>query len=180
MPVSEPYQILDDLLPRDELILIQESLNDRSMPFYWHDDIDYEEPTSDILNFGLSHQMFSFKTKERSEWLPSYLPIVNHACSRIDRELVELLRMRMILLTNVGKEHVNRLHVDIPDKNCITFVYYPEETDGDFVIGLQNRDVRISPLENRCIVMFENIGHYGSNPIQHRRRVVINANVIVR
>jgi len=172
--------ILDYLLPNEQLKAIQESLANRKMPFYWHDDIDYENPTADIFNFGLSHQMFSFKTKERSEWLPLYLPIVTEACSRIEKELVDLLRMRVILLTNIGMPHANRQHVDIPDLDCVTLVYYPEQTDGDFVICLDNQDVSIEPKENRCIVMFGNIGHHGSNPTKNRRRVVVNANIIVR
>ena len=180
MLIPEQYVVLDNLLTDEQLVVVQESLNSRMMPFYWHDDIDYEHPTSDTLNFGFSHQMFSLKTKEQSEYFPLYLPIVTQSCLRIKKELVELLRMRLVLLTNVNMMHPNRQHVDLPDLDCVTLVYYPEDTDGDFAICLDGKDVAIQPKENRCIVMFNNIGHHGSNPINHRRRVVVNANIIVR
>lgn len=174
------YEVLDDILPSEQLGEIQKSLNDRTMPFYWHDDIDYQNASPDILNYGLSHQLFSFKTGLYSDWLPLYAPVVHATCDRLGFEVKQVLRMRIVLTTNVGSAHTNQQHVDLPEIDCLTIVYYPEACDGDFVLCLDGRDMRIEPKENRCIVMFKNIGHHGSNPVSYRKRVAVNANVIVK
>ena len=177
---TEPFVVIDNLLSKTDLEKIQQSLNNRNMPFYWHNDIDYEEKTPDLFNFGFSHQLLSSSKKERSEFLLEYLPIVTETCSTLSLNLIELLRMRIVLLTNVGHIHANRQHVDLPQTPCTTLVYYPEETDGNFVVCLDNHDKQIKPKENRCIVMYDNIGHHGHNPLTNRRRVVVNANIIVQ
>lgn len=174
------YEVLDDVLPMSHLWEIQKVLNDRTMPFYWHDDIDYQNGSSDIHNYGFSHQLYSFKTNSHSEWLSLYFPIVESVCNRLNLQFEKLLRMRIVLTTNVGSPHTNQLHVDLPEIDCFTIVYYPETTDGDFTLCLENKNVQIEPMENRCIAMFKNIGHHGSNPIQHKKRIAINANFLVR
>lgn len=179
--LDKNFIILDGLLSEEELRPIKDLLDLRKMPFYWHEDIDYDEGGSDQYNFGFSHQLFNKYDNTYSSFVDSYSCVVVNACSRVGVEFDELLRMRLVLLTNVGVQHRNRPHVDLKNTpDYMTLVYYPEDTDGNFVVLSPDGEHEIEPKANRCIVMPKPILHHGAHPMTHKRRIVLNANITVQ
>ncbi len=88
------------------------------------------------------------------------------------------------MTTNVGKEHQNIKHVDIPNqpasKGILTAVYYPIESDGNFYYYQNDSKHEIEPVINRCLILDNTVVHHGSNPVSHTKRIAINVNFICK
>ena len=87
-----------------------------------------------------------------------------------------------MMTTHVGRVHENIKHVDIPNplnnKKILTGVFYPIESDGNFVYYQDNKKYEIEPVMNRCIILDNAVFHHGNNPINHTKRIAINVNFV--
>ena len=55
-----------------------------------------------------------------------------------------------------------------------TALFYPEDSDGDFVIDINDELCRIEPKENRLVVFQSHLLHAGNNPRKYNRRYAFN------
>lgn len=177
--MNNSIQIIENLLDKDALQNLNDVLLGRNFPFYWHDDIDEETTNSNSSNFGFSHELFNCRKDSASPHLPAFDAMMISAVKKLGVEFLQLLRMRVVLLTNTGKSHENRKHTDLGDSDYSTFVFYPHETDGDFFIYENGDKIRIPIAQNMCIFMKTPIPHHGSMPITHSRRIVVNVNFTI-
>ena len=174
-------QIYDDLLSIDELSKLADLVDSVDFPYYWQQDIDYENrETCDVASYGFAHMFFDEGTRTYSPYINFVDPLVGAITQRIGKPIKDLLRIRAVLLTNVGRPHMNSRHVDLdmyPDS--LTAVFYPYTTDGDLYVYDRGEAVQIAPIANRCVVMLGSVPHHGSNPVGHKRRVAVNVNFTV-
>jgi hypothetical protein len=178
-------QILDNLLNKKELDVLSNLIVSRNFPYYFHEDIDYEKGfLQDFSNYGFSHNFYSNELEKRSSFFEYVIPILENISKRLDVEIKQILRIRCVLTTNVGLQHQNIKHVDVPappvNEKVLTAVYYPIESDGNFYYYENDLQHEIEPVVNRCIVMDNSIVHHGSNPINHAKRIAINVNFICK
>lgn len=178
-------QILDNLLSKNELDALSALVVSRDFPYYFHEDIDYEECfLGDVSNYGFSHNFYSNDLEQRSSFFEYIIPILDNIGKRLNIEIKEIIRIRCVMTTNVGLQHKNIKHVDIPldsvNKKVFTAVYYPIESDGNFYYYENDLQHEIEPVVNRCIVMDNSIVHHGSNPVNHTKRIAINVNFICK
>lgn len=169
-------QIIENLLDDEDLDLLNSDILSRNFPFYWHEDIDVNDRSLDQLNFGFSHEVYNCNKDTISEFAPRFETLLNTVFERLNIIFDKLLRIRVVMLTNVGQEHLNDKHVDLDGNDFYTIVFYPHETDGDFFWYEGDIVNRVTPKKNMCIVMSGRVLHHGSNPVKYSRRVAINAN----
>lgn len=72
-------------------------------------------------------------------------------------------------------------HIDIYDANCITAIYYVNDSDGDTFFFKKNGDIletinRISPKKGSLVYFDSTVIHAGSAPKNNDLRCVINFN----
>lgn len=178
-------QILDNLLDEKELNTLSSLLVSRSFPYYFHEDIDYEKSfLEDFCNYGFSHNFYSRDSEQRSSFFEYVIPILENISKRLNVEIKKILRVRCVMTTNVGSEHQNIKHTDIPseftNEDVLTAVFYPIESDGNFCYYENDSRYEVEPIANRCIILDNTILHHGSNPIKHAKRIVINVNFICK
>lgn len=174
--MNNSFQVVDDLLDEEALERLNSLLLSRDFPFYWHDDIDEENRKEDVKNFGFSHELFNGSKGMISSYIPAFEEMLHTMCNKFDTSIPKLLRLRVVLLTNVGEEHLNKTHVDLDGDNFCTLVFYPHDTDGDFFWFDDDGEHKVDVKKNTCVFMSGRIPHHGSMPVNHSRRIAINAN----
>lgn len=174
--MEESFRIVNNLLRPQPLAQLNSLLLSRHFPFYWHSDIDNEGERSDISNYGFSHEIYNKSKNSISNFFPNFEDTIIRASEVFNLNPNNLLRVRVVMLTNVGRPHKNKAHVDLDGNGFSTIVFYPHETDGSFY-WLSDGKMKEQPIqENMCVFMKGRIPHHGSNPVSHSRRIVINAN----
>jgi hypothetical protein len=95
---------------------------------------------------------------------------------------VERMKANMLLKKAIEPDSYNTPHIDIPDKNFKSLLYYVSDSDGDTFIfnetfhNKKNLTVRnrVSPRKGKAVLFDSNIWHASSNPREHANRVVLN------
>jgi hypothetical protein len=95
---------------------------------------------------------------------------------------IERIKVNMLLKARSNDEGYNTPHIDVPDANFKSLLYYVNDSDGDtFVFNESFQDKkeltirkRVSPKKGRAIVFDSNIWHASSNPRQNANRIVLN------
>jgi 2OG-Fe(II) oxygenase superfamily len=95
---------------------------------------------------------------------------------------VERMKANMLLKKPIDADTYNTPHIDIPERNFKSLLYYVTDSDGDTFIFNETyhnkKDLsirrRVSPKKGKAVVFDSNIWHASSNPREHANRVVLN------
>jgi hypothetical protein len=95
---------------------------------------------------------------------------------------IERMKANMLLQKPIGADSHNTPHIDIPDQNYKSLLYYVMDSDGDTFIfneTFENKGdltlrKRVSPRKGQAVVFDSNIWHASSNPRENPNRVVLN------
>jgi hypothetical protein len=95
---------------------------------------------------------------------------------------IERIKFNMLLKKGGPSAGYNTPHIDVPDPNYKSLVYYVIDSDGDTVIFNERFDrkealtvrKRVSPARGKAVVFDSNTWHASSNPRAHSNRIVLN------
>ena len=95
---------------------------------------------------------------------------------------IEQIKFNMLLKKGIGDDAYNTPHIDVPDTNYRSLLYYVTDSDGDTFIFNEKFDhkkaltvrKRVSPAKGKAVVFDSNTWHASSNPRVHANRVVLN------
>jgi hypothetical protein len=95
---------------------------------------------------------------------------------------IERIKFNMLLKKGVDNDAYNTPHIDVPEPNYKSLLYYVSESDGDTFIFNERFNhkkeltvrKRVSPAKGKAIVFDSNTWHASSNPRTHPNRVVLN------
>lgn len=173
------FTVVDDVLPDDYSQAIEGTMLCNSFPYYFLKDVDYGEQSANPYNFGFVHNFVDRYAETRSEHLEGVLPLAFSICDKIKKKLVDIIRIRGVLLTPIGIPYSHKQHVDIRDiDNYWTAIYYVNDSDGDTEIVVGDKTHRVSPKRNRAVVFKDKLMHNAMKPIDTPARVVINLNFV--
>ena len=95
---------------------------------------------------------------------------------------IERMKANMLLKKSTDANMYNTPHIDIPDANFKSLLYYVSDSDGDTFIFNETythkKDLtvrkRVSPKKGKAVLFDSNIWHASSNPRANANRVVLN------
>jgi len=95
---------------------------------------------------------------------------------------IERIKFNMLLKKGIGDDAYNTPHIDVPDANYRSLLYYVTDSDGDTFIFNEKFDhkkaltvrKRVSPAKGKAVVFDSNTWHASSNPRVHANRIVLN------
>ncbi len=95
---------------------------------------------------------------------------------------IERIKFNMLLKKPAGADGYNTPHIDVPETNYRSLIYYVTDSDGDTFIFNEKFDhkkdltvqKRVSPAKGKAVVFESNTWHASSNPRNHANRVVLN------
>ncbi len=173
MKLRPPYisnmRIIDDFLDTDYHQHLQTVLMGWEFPWYYQHTLTHGN--KDIQAHGFNHWL-------TSEGDPDFAQLVDKMQSTINAKECLRVRADMTLYNSEGYRHA--FHVDSKEPHTVC-IYYVNDTDGDTVIlGEQNDHdiVRVKPKANRLLTFNGKHMHTGHSPVNHKNRILINANFI--
>jgi hypothetical protein len=95
---------------------------------------------------------------------------------------IERIKFNMLLKRDHADDTYNTPHIDVPETNFKSLLYYVSDSDGDtFIFNekfTEKKDLtvrkRVSPTKGKAVVFDSNTWHASSNPTKHSNRVVLN------
>ena len=155
----------------------------REMWGYRHGTVSRDDPNLKIkqyagIQFDDNPQMvFSFMKPEggfREEYAVIH-DMITHVVSNHLRRRVEVVRIKCNLQMQRREGAVNSIHRDSPEPDCVTFLFYINESDGDtFFFKDDEVILRLSPKPGLGVIFPSNLLHAGSAPKAHPNRIVLN------
>ena len=108
-------------------------------------------------------------------------PLLFESCSKLNIDVVQLLRIRIGIYLNRNINVPNSAHID-QNKPHTVGLYYPEDFDGDTVFYADQTSqieiARVTPKKGRMVIFDGSTYHASSNPTKSKYRVTVNFNFI--
>lgn len=127
-------------------------------------------------------------SKQTNPLFPYIRPILYMLEHKLGKKIIRIIRIKInhqLPIVGFNKDNYNIAHVDEPDGNLMSAVYYINDSDGDtFLFNehySQNKDIkgltvshRITPEAGKIVVFPSTQMHASANPINTASRYVIN------
>ena len=171
-------KIVQDLLPNNYKMQLQEVLFGGDFPWFWNDQTLGELNGVKQNIFQLTH-LFVSKENINSDYFKVIEPMFGYIKESTGINIKKIFRVKANLLPRQicsDDDVKNTIHYDIDDDRFMSFVYYLHDVDGD--INTYDKDHKVidsySPKENSLVYFNSNMLHGTRPPIQSKRRVCIN------
>jgi hypothetical protein len=184
MPID--IDILDDLLPPDELAWVQQLITDANFPWYWYSNtygitVAGETDPRVFEADQFSHHFCQLGEGVTSDWFVLVEKILTAAGRRRQCDF-DLLRAKAnLLMPSVQQGEFNTPHRDLTEPHCVV-LFYLFDSDGDTVFFSNDcapwqETRRIQPRANRAVVFDGSVYHASCHPRINARRMVLNCDV---
>ena len=189
--MSFDYHVVDRLVPSSYADFLETILLNSEI-WQWNDsasgvDNNYDPNDSNITDCGqLTHMLFDFNTGPKSDIWLNVSPMVWFLEEHTGLKVNDFMRVKSNLTQpqhGVTKDMYNPPHVDTSDPNCISMVYYVNDSDGDTRLfnktledGFLDMDMIVSnsPKKGSAIIFPSNKFHCSSIPVDSKKRIVLN------
>lgn len=183
--MSENILIKNNVFGKGVFENISKTVLETDFPWYFIQDSAFNIKIKDkktSLNYSWYHMLYS-KDNNGNNILSSYynffyLPVLTILDS-FNLNIDKLYRLRLGLTTTIGKDVINKPHIDyqFPHK---TILFYLNDSDGDTVFYKNDCKTvikRVTPKENTAVLFNGLINHSSSKPNKNQRRIVLNINL---
>jgi len=169
--------VVDNLLGDTHFKAIRDVVFGDNFDWYFHNSGHLEnEPNKKypVELHGFTHVAYS--ANGQSSYLSLFQPIVYKMVDELQISSYQLVRVKLNLTLNVGKQVEPQKHTDID--NGFTAIYYFDDSDGD-TLFFDNETIfhRQSPKSNSLVVFNSNTLHSAQLPLMAAKRCVMNINI---
>jgi hypothetical protein len=184
------YQVLDNIIPPSYQDMLEE-LHERGLP--WHytpstsgEDIKKDPNDERIVDFPQFHHVYCDTDGITSpQFFPLIEPLVWFLEKTLDIRIKSFGRIKsnFMLPGNSTLDNYNVPHIDHPNEDHISMVYYVNDSDGctrifDKTVSEGYEKLlpiaEISPKKGRAVVFKSNRFHASTPPVNASKRMVIN------
>lgn len=167
---------------------IKKTVLEGDFPWYFIEDSAFNTKKIKKEEIGINYSWFHLiYCKNNNKNIPEinssyynffYLPVLTILDS-FNLNIDKLYRLRLGLTTTIGKDVINKPHIDydFPHK---TILFYINDSDGDTVFYKNDCKTiikKIKPIENTAVLFNGMTYHSSSKPNKYQRRIVLNINV---
>lgn len=188
MNPQDHYTLIDDLVPESYANILEHELSTQ-MPWYYtpssSGDVKIDLNDKNIVNFPQMHHVFVDSDGTTSPYFNLIQPLVWFLEKHIRIKVKSLGRIKANLLLpgDSTLDNYNVPHIDHPNDDHISMVYYVNDSDGDTRIfdktveeGHENLNCigQFNPCKGRALVFKSNRFHASSPPVKANNRMIIN------
>ena len=195
-------KVFDDILPQQVFDNLQNNIvgDNFNVPFFYSNSTAVGKQNEvRVNNYGFSH--LAYDNGQTNSYLGKLLEVsILHMLDKTNINVKDIMRIRIGLLTYVGRQVINDPHVDF-EKEHYTGLLYLNDSDGDTFIYNQKYDPStnllmqeyfntflnghlsvketISPKQNRLVIFDGHYFHSSSTPTIVPARYVVNFNFTI-
>jgi hypothetical protein len=165
------HTVIEDFLPREEFVKIQNMLMCADFPWYLTKTVDYSAghelvPNDYLNNFQFVHAFLLNNTICSEYYFPKLFAILN--LIKPDR----LIRIKANLSTVTEKRIEHAFHTDL-DEASTTSIFYVNSNDGATIL---EDGTEIKSVANRLLTFNSQVLHKGTTCTDEKVRCLINFN----
>jgi hypothetical protein len=201
---KEKYLIIDDLLSKEEVDLIEKQLYDSFFPWYLSFERD-EHGNFYTAPLSLKDEWKNDKNLiDRGHFVHLFLEMKNSECVQNSNYINEPIKILVafgkkmnvkIYYENIMRVKANLImqhkdytkksygvpHLDTLEEHYV-LIYYVNDSDGDTVLFNEDKKIfaRISPKRGRLLMFNGNTLHAGGHPLVSKSRCVINFDLKIK
>ena len=176
-------KIIDNFLSIKEQNLIEGVLLGRE--FAWH----FKPITTDESDFvSVKTNKHNLKIKDTNLFYHIFYDgdnissnFYHHIIKVLDKSQIKYKKLVRIKAnyyskSNFKSDEIHPPHIDGISDNCFSFIYFVNDSDGDFRIFDDNLKVvkKITPKKGQAVLFNSNKYHSGSSPVKSNNRININ------
>jgi hypothetical protein len=203
--INSPIHVIDDFLPTSEFLKLQEFVMSVNFPWFYCEHVSLAPEDNVIVDplavetDGFNHIFYDKQYDVKSftyEYLDNFFKRLEETLGFTQEHMIRIRASLKSPKIGYTEENYNLPHVDYFFSHE-TMIYYLNDTDGDTRIfdqefvqtadqfGIGHHDTfttkhRISPKANRLVWLDGFRYHTASNPINFKRRVILNINLLPR
>jgi hypothetical protein len=163
-------QVIDDFLPASYHRNLLNLMSSDNFPWFYNDCV----ARNGDGEFFFTHNVFRYDAGGvNSDYWSEFHPMVYFIEEKLNFELESLLRIRCNLYTNQNKELAHESHVDQPNMQHYTGIYYLNTTNGQTNVGTETVDC----VANRLVFFSGDILHNSNLQTDQHYRINVNINV---
>jgi 2OG-Fe(II) oxygenase superfamily len=188
----QEIEVYDDLIPREHLCLVEDTLLDQKFPWFYNKKTSYggglgfdlnDENTYDRPFFV--HKFFIERKVNSEFYEPLIVPILNSIEKHTGKNLFKrMIRCKANLQELTPYHKYCYPHID-DNRSDLTMIVYVTQTDGNTVIFNENREnynlikgltvnKEVKPKPGRCVFFDSSYYHCGYPPMIRSPRVLLN------
>jgi len=160
------YQIIENFLPQEEFLNIQQQFNLEINEFPWY----FRKNMVEKDNFYFRHVIYN----EYVPLSPAFQTIAKPILKKLN--CISPITIRANLMIKQEKPFQSEFHVD-NELECKTAIFYINTNNGYTLIDKKKR-IKIPCEENKILIFNSNIEHAAVSQTDEIRRIVININYI--
>lgn len=183
--------LLDDALPENIFKKVEDLILNQ-IEWYYMEGTAYnlKDAKVNVFDYSFYHLVWD-EFRAKSEAANLLMPVIGKLFESTNQKVKSIIRVRIGLIPNVGKNFVHGGHVDYKThhKTALFYVnnsdgdtlFYDQiykPSDGDPVTAFKNNKIikKVSPKANRFVCFDGFQFHSSSSPVNYSRRVVFNIN----
>jgi len=183
--------ILDNALPENIFEKVEDLILNQIEWFYMEGTAyAVKSENTSIFDYSFYHLVWD-EFRSKSEAANLLMPVIGKLFESANQKVKSIIRVRIGLIPNVGKNFVHGGHVDYKTPHK-TALFYVNDSDGDTLFynqiykpgdgepskSFKSKKVikRVTPRANRFVCFDGFQFHSSSSPVKHSRRVVFNIN----
>lgn len=159
-------KIIDNFLPQEIFVEIQNMFLSNEFPWYWCENKIYNIGEEDLSNYQMVHTFYEYNTTY-SQWRID--PLIQKLNPKA------LVKIKANLTLGSQYNHFYGYHKDNEwgGDGCKTAIYYVNCNNGYTIF--KNGD-KVESVSNRMVIFNSNNLHTGTSCTDQKRRVVVNFN----
>lgn len=188
MNPQDEYSILNKLVPPSYAKMLEDELT-QNMPWYYtpssSGEVDIDQKDKNLVNFPQMHHVFLDNDGTTSPHFVLIQPLVWFLEKELSINIISLNRIKanLLLQGDATLDNYNLPHIDHPNDDHISMVYYVNESDGDTRIfdktvqeGHEDLNCigQFKPEQGRALVFKSNRFHASAPPVKFKSRMIIN------
>jgi hypothetical protein len=178
--------IFENVLDEDYFKLVQKHYLSSHVTWYFNQNLAY----GDNDERSNENNIFQFTTGVIRDGIvktddPKHVEIVHAIINKVfsnKNTTVEIVRAKFNLLPKQPyneKELANTIHIDDPNIDTLSLLFYMNDSDGDTVILDGEKEHRYTPKANTAILFKSHLKHRSTPPTKVQKRVILNTVVKV-
>jgi len=182
--------IIEDVLTDVQFNQLSDVVMGTSFPWFYNPSSVYIGEPMATNGKVVDYPQFVHRVYDDGEVRSNIFPFIVPIVTKIPHSRIVRVKMNLNFHDAEMKEDSYSVpHVDTYEKDCVTAVFYVNDSDGDTYLFNEPEGTpfdqltvkhQVSPKKNSLVVFPSNTLHSGNTPRLYKRRVVININVIPR
>lgn len=188
MNPQDEYSVLNKLVPPSYAKILEDELT-QTMPWYYtpssSGEVDIDQKDKNVVNFPQMHHVFLDSDGTTSPHFVLIQPLIWFLEKELSINIISLNRIKanLLLQGDATLDNYNLPHIDHPNDDHISMVYYVNESDGDTRIfdktvqeGHEDLNCigQFKPEQGRALVFKSNRFHASAPPVKFKSRMIIN------